>query len=203
MRRKLIFSSLNDRGITPKLFPHCRNASRCRHTAKCIGVADVGRPARLPAKRVGSPMGTGVSQRIEYGSVAWVSPVASRCLSLRCHAGVSLYGNGRIIHISFGKNSPPHDTPRPRTLRPRTLRPRALRSCALCPFALRSQAFCRTLSGLSSLPARRAAVALGRRRGANADPRLCQCQCQCQYRPILFIERHGCSLPRQNLAEQL
>ena len=173
--------------MTPKPILHCRIASCSRHTATCIPHADVGLPcvSSLNALR---PRGMGVSQRIEYGSVSCVSPVASCC----CRAGVVFGGNRRFSHSGFGKISP-----RRRAARSRTARSRAS-----------LQPPCQAASHSSPLSARRTRVALGAWRRANASARLCRHQCQhclgcCSAQPghsavrLIRCRRRGAPLHRR------
>lgn len=157
--------------MTPKLILQCPIASCSRHTPTCIRTPDVGSQARLQSEDASADGNGGVSQRNEYGSVGCVVPVASCGLTPFRRAGIVFGGNRRLGFPGVSKVSPRHRAARLHASR-QPSSPPALR---LSP-----------LSSLpsSSLPSSRAAVALGRRRCANADARSCRRQCRHRVKPL-------------------
>jgi len=122
----------------------------------------------------------GASQRIDYGSVGCVRPVASKGVSPSRRAGIVFGGDRWFGFACFCKVSSRHLPSRLHAAcQPPHCPPLRLHAASCRPAALRSQS--------PSSP--RARIALGRRRGANAGEGLSQWQCQPGIRHL--FRRHG------------
>ena len=92
--------------MTPKAFLHCRMTSCSRHTRNRIAKPGCRRLAGLWVEARAADGNGGVSQRIEYGSVGCVLPVASKGLSPSCRTGIVFGGDRRFGLPGFCKVPP-------------------------------------------------------------------------------------------------